>query len=160
MIQRKTYEKYEQINTMFDALENQIIHSGDLSHFRQKLYYVNHEHHENYEALLLYYNQANNDPIVDGACYIIAIPEIFNVINIFDNPLPFSWVYTETGLTEEMKSLSVHLQYLVAAALETSQIQIFTPSGYTMGMTNWSIHQLRLFWQYTAIVRRQAVQTI
>ena len=74
--------------------------------------------------------------------------------------LTLSWVYTETGLTEEMKSLSVHLQYLVAAALETSQIQIFTPSGYTMGMTNWSIHQLRLFWQYTAIVRRQAVQTI
>ncbi|GGI43444.1 DUF2538 family protein [Mammaliicoccus stepanovicii] len=157
MGKRKTYEKYEQINSMFDALEQQIVESGDLSHLRNHLYYVNHQHRENYEALILYYSQANSDPIIDGACYVIAIPEIFNVINIFDNPLPFSWVYTETGLTEEMKSLSVHFQYLVAAALETSQIQIFTPSGYTMGITHWNIHQLRLFWQYTAIVRREAL---
>ncbi|MBF0841737.1 MULTISPECIES: DUF2538 family protein [Mammaliicoccus] len=157
MTKRKTYEKYEQINKMFDALENQIVHAGDLSHFRKNLYFVNHEHRENYEALIVYYSQAENDPVVDGACYVIAIPEIFNLINIFENSLPFSWVYTETGLTEEMQSLSVHLQYLVAAALETSQIQIFTPSGYTMGVTNWNIHQLRLFWQYTAIVRREAL---
>nr|WP_263313781.1 DUF2538 family protein [Mammaliicoccus sp. Marseille-Q6498] len=157
MVERKTYEKYEQINAMFDGLENQILHSGDLAHLRKNLYFVNHEHRENYEALLLYYNQANQDPITDGACYINGIPEIFNAINIFDSPLPFSWVYTETGLTDEMNSLSVNFQYLVAAALETSQIQIFTPSGYAMGMTNWNIHQLRLFWQYTAIVRRQAL---
>lgn len=154
MNKRKTYEKYEQINTMFDVLEAQILSPSDLSHLRKNLYYVNHEHRENYEALLLYYNQANNDSIIDGACYIIAIPEIFHKISIFDNPLPFSWVYTETGLTPEMQSLNVHLQYLVATALETSNIQIFTPSGFTMGMTNWNTHHLRLFWQYTAIVRR------
>lgn len=64
MTKRKTYEKYEQINKMFDALENQIVHAGDLSHFRKNLYFVNHEHRENYEALIVYYSQAENDPVV------------------------------------------------------------------------------------------------
>ena len=56
-----------------------------------------------------------------------------------------------------MKNISVPLQYLIAAALEVTDVTIFKPSGYTMGMNNWNIAQLRIFWQYCAIVRKEAL---
>ncbi|HGH5489234.1 TPA: DUF2538 family protein, partial [Staphylococcus pseudintermedius] len=56
-----------------------------------------------------------------------------------------------------MQNLSVPIQYLVAAALEVTDVNIFKPSGYTMGMNNWNLVQMRLFWQYTALVRQQAM---
>ena len=37
------------------------------------------------------------------------------------------------------------LQYLIAAALEVTDVNIFKPSGFTMGMNNWNIAQLRIF---------------
>ena len=43
-----------------------------------------------------------------------------------------------------MKSISVPLQYLIAAALEVTDVNIFKPSGFTMGMNNWNIAQLRI----------------
>mgnify|MGYP002719594708 FL=1 len=52
---RKTYEKIANINGMFNVLEQQIIHSQDMALFRSEFFYVNHEHRENYEALLVYY---------------------------------------------------------------------------------------------------------
>ena len=58
---------------------------------------------------------------------------------------PFSWVYDENGITETMKNLSIPLQYLVAAALEVTDVTIFRPSGFTMGMNNWNIAQMRIF---------------
>lgn len=63
-------------------------------------FYVNHEHRENYEALLIYYKNSIDNPIVDGACYILALPEIFNSVDVFESELPFSWVYDENGITE------------------------------------------------------------
>ncbi len=106
---------------MFNMLEQQIIHSQDMAHFRSEFFYVNHEHRENYEALLIYYKNSIDNPIVDGACYILALPEIFNSVDVFESELPFSWVYDENGITETMKSLSIPLQYLVAAALEVTK---------------------------------------
>ena len=41
-----------------------------------------------------------------------------------------------------MKSLSIPLQYLVAAALEVTDVNIFKPSGLSMGMNNWNIAQM------------------
>ncbi|QSF51059.1 DUF2538 family protein [Staphylococcus sp. SB1-57] len=154
---RKTYEKIANINGMFNVLEQQIIHSKDMALFRNEFFYVNHEHRENYEALLIYYKESNHNPVVDGACYIVALPEIFNKVDIFDSELPFSWVYDENGITEEMKSISVPLQYLIAAALEVTDVTLFKPSGFTMGMNNWNIAQMRIFWQYTAIIRKEAL---
>ncbi|MEW4930827.1 osmotic stress response protein [Staphylococcus aureus] len=154
---RKTYEKIANINGMFNMLEQQIIHSQDMAHFRSEFFYVNHEHRENYEALLIYYKNNIDNPIVDGACYILALPEIFNSVDVFESELPFSWVYDENGITETMKSLSIPLQYLVAAALEVTDVNIFKPSGFTMGMNNWNIAQMRIFWQYTAIIRKEAL---
>ena len=142
---RKTYEKIANINGMFNMLEQQIIHSQDMAH------------RENYEALLIYYKNSIENPIVDGACYILALPEIFNSVDVFESELPFSWVYDENGITETMKSLSIPLQYLVAAALEVTDVNIFKPSGFTMGMNNWNIAQMRIFWQYTAIIRKEAL---
>lgn len=52
---RKTYEKVANINGMFNMLEQQIVHSKDMALFRNEFFYVNHEHRENYEALLVYY---------------------------------------------------------------------------------------------------------
>ncbi|UXR86141.1 DUF2538 family protein [Staphylococcus felis] len=151
-----TVEKIKRINGMFSMLEQQIIHSKDMAHFRGELFYVNYQHRENYEALLLFYNDSETNPVLNGACYIVALPEIFDAIDVFKSPLPFSWVYDEKGLTEEMQKLSVPIQYLVAAALEVTNVNIFTPSGYAMGLNNWNLVQMRIFWQYTAIVRQNA----
>lgn len=149
-------DKLKRINGMFTILEQQIIHSKDFAHFRSELFYVNHQHRENYEALLLYYNDSMSNPVLNGACYIVALPEIFDAIDVFKSPLPFSWVYDENGLTPEMQKLSVPIQYLVAAALEVTNVNIFTPSGYAMGMNNWNLVQMKIFWQYTAIIRQNA----
>ena len=55
---------------------------------------------------------------------------------MFESDLPFTWVYDENGLSDTMKSISVPLQYLIAAALEVTDVNIFKPSGFTMGMNN------------------------
>ena len=154
---RKTYEKIASINGMFNVLEQQIIHSKDMALFRNEFFYVNHEHRENYEALLIYYKDSLDNPVVDGACYILALPEIFNKVDVFESDLPFTWVYDENGLSDTMKSISVPLQYLIAAALEVTDVNIFKPSGFNMGMNNWNIAQLRIFGQYCAIVRKEAL---
>ena len=154
---RKTYEKIANINGMFNVLEQQIIHSQDMALFRSEFFYVNHEHRENYEALLVYYGENSVNPIVNGACYIVALPEIFNKVDVFESDLPFSWVYDENGITETMQSISIPLQYLIAAALEVTDVNLFRPSGFTMGMNNWNIAQLRIFWQDCAIVRQDAL---
>ena len=117
---RKTYEKVAHINGMFNMLEQQIIHSKDMALFRNEFFYVNHEHRENYEALLIYYKNSIDNPVVDGACYIVALPEIFDKVDVFESELPFTWVYDENGITETMKSISIPLQYLIAAALEVT----------------------------------------
>lgn len=153
---RKTYDKLNQINGMFNVLEQQLIHSKDMALFRNEFFYVNHEHRENYEALRIYYKDSDNNPIVDGACYIVALPEIFEKVDVFQSELPFSWVYNQNGITETMKQISVPLQYLIAAALEVTDVNLFRPSGFTMGMNNWNIAQMRIFWQYTALVRQEA----
>ena len=91
---------------MFNVLEQQIIHSKDMALFRNEFFYVNHEHRENYEALLIYYKDSLDNPVVDGACYILALPEIFNKVDVFESDLPFTWVYDENGLSDTMKSIS------------------------------------------------------
>ncbi|TDM12414.1 DUF2538 family protein [Macrococcus lamae] len=157
MSQRKTYEKYEQISHMFDRLEDQIVHAGDLEYFRSKFFYLDEEHHQNYESLRLYYHQSDDSPVIDGACYVLAIPEIFNVVNIFDYEVPLDFVFDDGHLSDTFKSLNVYYQYLIAAILEVSEIKIFEPSGYSLGMTNWNITQMKIFWQYTAIIRKNAL---
>ena len=128
--------KVAHINGMFNMLEQQIIHSKDMALFRNEFFYVNHEHRENYEALLIYYKNSIDNPVVDGACYIVALPEIFDKVDVFESELPFTWVYDENGITETMKSISIPLQYLIAAALEVTDVNLFKPSGFTMGMNN------------------------
>ena len=106
---------------------------------------------------MIYYKDSLDNPVVDGACYILALPEIFNKVDVFESDLPFTWVYDENGLTDTMKSISVPLQYLIAAALKMTDVNIFKPSGFTMGMNNWNIAQLLIFWQYCAIVSKEAL---
>ena len=55
-----------------------------------------------------------------------------------------------------MQSISVPLQYLIGR-LEVTDVTLFKPSGFTMGMNNWNIAQMRIFWQYSAIVRQEAL---
>ena len=139
-------------------LEQQIIHNlKDMALFRSEFFYVNHEHRENYEALLVYYGENSVNPIVNGACYILALPEIFNKVDVLNQISPFSWVYDENGITETMQSISVPLQYLIAAALEVTDVTLFKPSGFYNGNEYWNIAQMRIFWQYSAIVRQKAL---
>ena len=154
---RKTYEKVANINGMFNMLEQQIVHSKDMALFRNEFFYVNHEHRENYEALLVYYKNSFDNPVVDGACYIVALPEIFNKVDVFESDLPFTWVYDENGITETMKSISVPLQYLIAAALEVTDVNLFKPSGFTMGMNNWNIAQLRIFGNIAPLYEKSSI---
>lgn len=153
MATRKTYEKYEQINQMFDKLQDIIVSPRDLSNKRKAFYYLDDYHQQNYEALLIYYTDAGNNPLMDGACYILALPAIFNQINIFDYEVPLDFVFEGENLSHTFSSLDVFDQYLIAAVLEVSNIQIFTPSGYAMGMTHWDMKHMQLFWQYTAILK-------
>ncbi|MCE4955691.1 DUF2538 family protein [Macrococcoides caseolyticum] len=155
MATRKTYEKYEQINQMFDHLEAIVAMPKDNEHYRKAFFYVNPDHQQNYEALRIYYAESENNPLMDAACYIIAIPEIFNNINIFDYAVPLDFVFNGDALSDTFTNLDVQLQYLVAAVLEVSDVQIFKPSGYTMGMQNWNMTLMHVFWQYTAILKMQ-----
>ncbi|RXK18793.1 DUF2538 family protein [Macrococcus sp. DPC7161] len=154
---RKTYEKYAQINKMFDVLEHQITAPNDEAYVRDTYYFINFEHRQNYESLLIYYSDAVDNPIMDGACYILSIPEIFSNVSIFEYEVPLDFVFENGQLSATFTNLDVYYQYLVAAVLEVSDVHIFKPSGYTMGMTHWNINQLRLFWQYTAIIRKDAL---
>ena len=156
MSRRKTYEKYEHINKMFDKLEDQIVHAGDLSYMREQFYFIDEFHRQNYESLRVYYHQADDSPLIDGACYLIAIPEIFNVIDIFDYEVPFDFIFENGQLSPSFQQLDVYYQYMLAAALEVSDVKIFNPSGYSLGMNHWNISQMKIFWQYTAIIRREA----
>ncbi|MGV1143399.1 DUF2538 family protein [Staphylococcus aureus] len=119
-IKLKTYEKIANINGMFNMLEQQIIHSQDMAHFRSE-FFASIMSIGRAEALADYKNSIDN-PIVDGACYILALPEIFNSVDVFKSSYRL-WVYDENGITETMKSLS-SLQYLVAAALEVTDVNI------------------------------------
>ncbi|SUL33951.1 LytR family transcriptional regulator [Staphylococcus aureus] len=62
----------------------------------------------------------------------------------------------ENGITETMKSLSIPLQYLVAAALEVTDVNIFKPSGFTMGMNIGYCSNANLL-AITAIIRKEAL---
>ena len=84
----------------------------------------------------------------------LALPEIFNSVDVFESELPFSWVYDENGITETMKSLSIPLQYLVAAALEVTDVNIFKPSGFTMGMNNGILLKCESFGNIQQIIRK------
>ncbi|MCU7557514.1 DUF2538 family protein [Macrococcus capreoli] len=155
MVTRKTYEKYEHINRMFDKMQEMVQSSRDVAHMRNAFFYVNEYHQQNYEALRIYYSEADQNPLIDGACYVLALPEIFNQLNIFDYAVPLDFVFTEEGLSPTFTNLDVQLQYLVAAVLEVSEIQIYTPSGYSMGMQHWNMTLMQVFWQYTAIIKMQ-----
>ena len=154
---RKTYEKYQHIDKVFDRLETIITENKDRENLRKDFFYVNDYHRQNYEALLIYYGDASENPLMDGACYIVGIPEIFEQLNIFDYDVPLDFVFDDGHLSENFKSIDVHYQYLIAAAREVSDVQIFKPSGFAMGMNHWNINTMKLFWQYTAIIRLEAL---
>ena len=92
-------------------------------------FYVNHEHRENYEALLIYYKNSIENPIVDGACYILALPEIFNSVDVFESELPFSWVYDENGITETITQYSITIIFS-RSSFRSDRCEYIKPSGY------------------------------
>ena len=153
---RKTYEKVANINGMFNVLEQQIIHSKDMALFRSEFFYVNHEHRENYEALLVYYGENSVNPIVNGACYILALPEIFNKVDVLNQIYRSHGFMMKMVLLRQCKVLAFLFNILLRR-LEVTDVTLFKPSGFTMGMNNWNIAQMRIFWQYSAIVRQEAL---
>lgn len=154
---RKTYEKVANINGMFNVLEQQIIHSKDMALFRSEFFYVNHEHRENYEALLVYYGENSVNPIVNGACYILALPEIFNKVDVLNQIYRSHGFMMKMVLLRQCKVLAFLFNILLRQRLEVTDVTLFKPSGFTMGMNNWNIAQMRIFWQYSAIVRQEAL---
>ena len=108
---------------------------------------------------MIYYKDSLDNPVVDGACYILALPEIFNKVDVFESDLPLPG-FMMNGLTDTMKSISVPLQYLIAAALEVTDVNIFKPSGFTMGMNNWNIAHYVFFGNTALSLEKRLYNTI
>lgn len=153
---RKTYDKETNINEMFDYLEYQIKNSGS-RRIEDAYYYFNHEHKEMYLSIKGYFAESLNNPEVDAACYIIAIPEILEVIDIFELTFPMEWIKADGRLSDRFKQLKPRIQYLVLAAAEASNIQFNTQPALSLAMNYWNTEQLKAFWQFTAIRRKNAM---
>lgn len=153
---RKTYDKETNINEMFDYLEDQIKNSGS-RRIEDSYYYFSHEHKEMYLSVKGYFAESLNNPEVDAACYIIAIPEIFKAVDIFELTFPLDWVKEDDRLSDRFKQLKPHMQYMALAAAEASNIRFKTQPALSLGMNYWNTEQLKAFWQFTAIRRKNAM---
>ncbi|TVT28862.1 DUF2538 family protein [Salinicoccus cyprini] len=153
---RKTYDKETNINEMFDYLDDQIKHSGQPA-MEDTYYYQNHEHKEMYLSIRGYFAEALKNPEVDAACYIIAMPDIYRRINIFELTFPMDWIREEERLSQAFKALKPHIQYLALAAAEASGMKFNTKPALSLGLAYWNLEQLKIFWQFTAIRRKNAM---
>lgn len=151
---RKTYDKETNINEMFDFLEAQI-KDGLKPKIEDSYHYYNHTHKEYYLSIRGYFSEALSNPEVDAACYILALPQIFNQVDIFELIHPIEWVRNEDGrLSDAFKNLKPHYQYIALAAAEASNIRFNTQPALSLGLEYWSIEHLKIFWQFTAIRRK------
>lgn len=153
---RKTYDKETNINEMFDYLEDQIKNSGRPK-IEDEYFYFNHEHKEMYLSIKGYFSESLRNPEVDAACYILAIPEIYRYVDIFELTFPMDWVKEDGKLSEPFKKLTPHMQYLALAAAEASNIRFNTQPSLSLGLNYWNLEQLKVFWQFTAIRRKNAM---
>ena len=151
---RKTYDKETNINEMFDFLEKQI-QNGLKPGIEDSYHYFDHTHKELYQSIRGYFSEALENPEVDAACYILSLPQVFNLVDIFELIHPLDWVRDEEGrLSEAFKKLQPHYQYIALAAAESSNIRFNTQPALALGLEYWSIEHLKIFWQFTAIRRK------
>ena len=153
---RKSYDKVTNIHEMMDNLED-LIKNSNQPRIENDYFYMNHEHKELYLSIRSYFAESQNNPSVDAACYITAIPEIYKVVNIFDYIFPLDWIQKDGKLSDEFKKLKPHIQYIALAAAEASSIKFNTRPALSLGMDYWNIEQLKVFWQYTIIRRKNAM---
>lgn len=153
---RKTYDKITNINEMFDHLEDQIKNSGQ-KNIEDSYFYLNHEHKEMYLSIRGYFGESLKNAEVDAACYVIAIPEIYSKIDIFELTFPMDWIKQDGKLSHPFKQLKPHTQYLALAAAEASNIKFNTQPSLSLGLNYWNLDQLKIFWQFTAIRRKNAM---
>ena len=154
---RRTYDKETNINEMFDYLEEQIKRSGEAQP-EDRYFYQNHDHKEMYLSIKGYFAESESNAEVDAACYMIALPEIYKQINIFELTFPMDWIRGEDGrLSQSFKNLRPHIQYLALAAAEASGFKFNTPPALSLGLEYWNLEQMQVFWQFTAIRRKNAM---
>ncbi len=67
------------------------------------------------------------------------------------------WVKEDGRLSEPFKQLRPHIQYLALAAAEASGIKFNTKPALSLGLEYWNLEQLKIFWQFTAIRRKNAL---
>src|SRR5699024_12386513 len=71
---------------------------------------------------------------------------------------PMDWVKNEEGrLSDSFKQLKPHMQYIALAAAEASNIRFNTQPALSLGLNYWNLEQLKAFWQFTAIRRKNAM---
>lgn len=85
------------------------------------------------------------------------IPEIYRYVDIFELTFPMDWVKEDGKLSEPFKKLTPHMQYLALAAAEASNIRFNTQPSLSLGLNYWNLEQLKVFWQFTAIRRKNAI---
>lgn len=153
---RSSYDKVSNIEEMMASLETLIKNSGQ-KNIENEYYYLNHRHKELYLALRSYFAEAEHNPQVDAASYITAIPEIYEAVDVFECIHPLDWISNDGRLSDAFKSLTPHIQYIALAAAEASKIKFNTPPALSLGMDYWNIDQLKMFWQYTIIRRKNAM---
>lgn len=154
---RKTYDKETNINEMFDYLEAQIKNSNQ-PQIENSYHYYDHSHKEYFLSIRGYFSEALTNPEVDAACYILSLPQVFNKVDIFELIHPMDWVKNEEGrLSEAFKSLKPHYQYIALAAAESSNMKFNTQPALSLGLEFWGLEHLQIFWQFTAIRRKNSM---
>lgn len=153
---RSSYDKVTNIKEMMDSLET-LIKNSSQSKIEDEYFYVNHRHKELYLALRSYFSESEVNPEVDAASYITAIPEIYEQVDVFECIHPIDWISNNGRLSDAFKALTPHIQYIALAAAEASKIKFNTPPALSLGMDYWNIEQLKVFWQYTIIRRKNAM---
>src|SRR5699024_8299653 len=105
-----------------------------------------------------YFSEARMNLEVDAACYVLSLPKIINKVDIFDLIHPMNWVRNEQGrMSEAVKSLKPHYQYIALAAAESSNMKFNTQPALSLGLEFWSLEHLQIFWQFTAIRRKNSM---
>lgn len=153
---RQAHDKVTNIKEMMDSLET-LLKDSKMPKIENDYFYVNHRHKELYLSLRSYFSESEVNTDVDAACYVTALPEIYEVVDIFECIHPIDWISDNGRLSEAFKKLRPHIQYIALAAAEGSNIKFNTRPALSLGMEYWNIEQLKVFWQYTIIRRKNAM---
>lgn len=157
MKKQKVNQKIERINHLFDTLEAQIKDQGLDPNIEERYFFLNETHRDNFDLVQTYYSNIVTKPYIEAQCYLLALPDIYDNVNIFDYDEPLDWVFNGDDYSEVFHSLSIYNQNIVQIGLEANGVLTSNPTGFAQAMSHFNIEQMKVFWQFTAIHRKEAL---